>query len=49
MKSDNTVKNPVKSGEEIMFGSELSGDADVIESKPGTELFMETVMKTESP
>lgn len=33
---DNTVKNPVKSGEEIMFGSELSGDADVIESKPGT-------------
>lgn len=33
---DNTVKNPVKSGEEIMFGSKLSGDADVIESKPGT-------------
>jgi len=33
---DNTVKNPVKSGEEIMFGSELSGDADVIEAKPGT-------------
>lgn len=33
---DNTVKNPVKSGEEIMFGSELSGDAEVIESKPGT-------------
>lgn len=33
---DNTVKNPVKSGEEIMFGSRLSGDADVIESKPGT-------------
>lgn len=33
---DNTVKNPVKSGEEIMFGSELSGDADVIESNPGT-------------
>ena len=32
----NTVKNPVKSGEEIMFGSKLSGDADVIESKPGT-------------
>ena len=30
------LKNPVKSGEEIMFGSELSGDADVIESKPGT-------------
>ena len=33
---DNTVKNPVKSGEEIMFGSRLSGDADVIEAKPGT-------------
>lgn len=33
---DNTVKNPVKSGEEIMFGSKLSGDADVIESNPGT-------------
>lgn len=33
---DNTVKNPVKSGEEIMFGSKLSGDADVIEAKPGT-------------
>lgn len=33
---DNIVKNPVKSGEEIMFGSELSGDADVIEAKPGT-------------
>lgn len=33
---DNTVKNPVKSGEEIMFGSELSGDADVIEAKSGT-------------
>lgn len=33
---DNIVKNPVKSGEEIMFGSKLSGDADVIESKPGT-------------
>lgn len=33
---DNTVKNPVKSGEEIMFGSRLSGDADVIESNPGT-------------
>lgn len=33
---DNTVKNPVKSGEEIMFGSELSGDADVIEANPGT-------------
>ena len=29
-------KNPVKSGEEIMFGSELSGDADVIEAKSGT-------------
>lgn len=33
---DNTVKNPVKSGEEIMFGSKLVGDADVIEAKPGT-------------
>ena len=33
---DNTVKNPVKSGEEIVFGSRLAGGADVIESKPGT-------------
>lgn len=38
---DNTVKNPVKSGEEIMFGSELSGDADVIEAKPGTRTVYE--------
>ena len=28
-----TVKNPVQTGDEILFGSTLSGDTEVIESK----------------
>ena len=31
-----TVKNPVQTGDEILFGSTLSGDAEVIEKSVGT-------------
>lgn len=31
-----TVKNPVQTGDEILFGSTLSGDAEVIEKSAGT-------------
>lgn len=30
---DNSVQNPVQTGDEILFGSTLSGDADMIETK----------------
>lgn len=33
---DGTVKNPVQTGDEILFGSTLSGDAEVIEKSVGT-------------
>lgn len=32
-----TVKNPVQTGDEILFGSTLSGDANVIEKTAGTK------------
>lgn len=31
-----TVENPVQTGDEILFGSTLSGDADVIDKTVGT-------------